>query len=97
MRINAGYFVLRREIFDHLRPGEELVLEPFQRLIDERQLLAYPYDGFWRNMDTFKDKVELDDIVTRGDPPWQVWANSCDLDRRLAPLEDDHRTSSRSG
>jgi glucose-1-phosphate cytidylyltransferase len=75
VRINAGYFVLRREIFDHLLPCEDLVLEPFQRLIDEGQLLAYPYDGFWRNMDTFKDKVELDDIITHGEPPWQVWAN----------------------
>ena len=54
MRINAGFFVLRREIFDYMRPGEELVLEPFERLIAS-SLLAYPYDGFWRAMDTFKD------------------------------------------
>lgn len=73
--INAAYFVLRRDIFDHLLPDEDLVLEPFQRLIDEGRLLAYPYDGFWPNMDIFKDKVELDDIVTRGKPPLQVWAN----------------------
>ena len=57
-----------------MRPGEELVLEPFQRLIDEGELLGYPYDGFWRAMDTFKDKVELDEIVAHGEPPWQVWA-----------------------
>jgi glucose-1-phosphate cytidylyltransferase len=74
VRINAGFFALRREIFEYLQPGEELVLGPFQRLIDEGELLSYPYDGFWRNMDTFKDKVELDELVTHGDPPWQVWS-----------------------
>jgi glucose-1-phosphate cytidylyltransferase len=73
VRINAGFFVLRREIFDYMRPGEELVVEPFRRLIAENRLLAYPYDGFWRSMDTFKDKLELDRIAAAGDPPWQVW------------------------
>ncbi len=73
VRINGGFFVLRREIFDYMRPGEELVVEPFQRLIEQRQLLAVPYSGFWRNMDTFKDKIQLDDIVSRGRAPWEVW------------------------
>jgi glucose-1-phosphate cytidylyltransferase len=73
VRVNAGFFVLRREIFEYMRPGEELVIEPFQRLMAERQLLAVPYDGFWRNMDTFKDKMQLDDMVTQGNVPWQVW------------------------
>ena len=72
VRINAGFFVLRREVFDYMRPGEELVREPFERLIAEHRLLAYPYDGFWRAMDTFKDKLELDRIVAAGDPPWEV-------------------------
>ncbi len=73
VRINAGFFVLRREVFEYMRPGEDLVLEPFQRLMKERQLLAVPYDGFWRNMDTFKDKMQLDEMVAQGNVPWQVW------------------------
>ena len=73
VRINAGFFVLRREIFDVLEPNEELVLEPFQRLIERQQLIAVPYDGFWQNMDTFKDKILLDDLMASGAPPWQVW------------------------
>jgi glucose-1-phosphate cytidylyltransferase len=73
VRINAGFFVLRREIFDYLNPGEELVIEPFGRLIAQRLLGTVAHDGFWRNMDTFKDKVELDDIAQRGTAPWQVW------------------------
>jgi glucose-1-phosphate cytidylyltransferase len=77
VRINGGFFVLRREIFDVMRPNEELVLEPFQRLIDRRRLIAVPYDGFWQNMDTFKDKVLLDDLSTNGIPPWRVWDRGC--------------------
>jgi glucose-1-phosphate cytidylyltransferase len=72
VRINGGFFALRREIFDYMRPGEELVLEPFQRLITEKQLLAYPYDGFWRNMDTFKDKQVLDGMWDRDEVPWRA-------------------------
>ena len=46
--INGGYFLLRREIFDYMREGEELVLEPFRRLIEADQLMAYKHEGFWR-------------------------------------------------
>ncbi len=73
VRINAGFFALRSDIFEYLHPGEELVIEPFARLITKNQLLTVPYDGFWRNMDTFKDKIQLDEIVSRGRAPWQVW------------------------
>jgi glucose-1-phosphate cytidylyltransferase len=73
VRINGGFFALRTEVFDYMKPGEELVLEPFQRLIEKKQLLAVPHDGFWRNMDTFKDKMQLDELVTQGQVPWQVW------------------------
>jgi glucose-1-phosphate cytidylyltransferase len=75
VRINAGFFVLRQEVFDVMNPGEELVLEPFARLMDQRKLIAVPYDGFWKSMDTFKDKAELDEIAASGRPPWQVWTD----------------------
>ena len=74
MRINAGFFVLKKEIFRHIHPGEELVIEPFQRLIRQRQLAAYEYEGFFAAMDTFKDKQILDDLYERGRPPWEVWS-----------------------
>jgi glucose-1-phosphate cytidylyltransferase len=73
IRINAGFFIFRQSIFDYIRKGEELVVEPFRRLIDADQLLAYPYDGFWQSMDTFKDKQALEDMAARDDAPWQVW------------------------
>jgi glucose-1-phosphate cytidylyltransferase len=68
--INGGYFVFRREIFDHLRPGEDLVGDAFNRLIAEDKLLAYPYEGFWAPMDTLKDKQNLESLLESGDPPW---------------------------
>jgi glucose-1-phosphate cytidylyltransferase len=73
IRINAGFFVLKKDIFRYLRPGEELVLEPFQRLMREQQLAAYEYDGFFSAMDTFKDKQRMDELYDGGQPPWKVW------------------------
>src|SRR5690606_35314668 len=64
------------EIFDYIQPGEELVQEPFQRLMVDRQLIAYKYDGFWLPMDTAKDKKRLDDLYDSGDPPWFVWKHA---------------------
>ena len=73
LRINSGYFVLKQEIFNYIQNGEELVLEPFRRLIRERQLMAYEHNGFYASMDTFKDKQQLDDLYAKGDAPWVVW------------------------
>jgi glucose-1-phosphate cytidylyltransferase len=69
--INGGYFLFHRKIFDYMKEGEELVLEPFQRLIENRQLVAYKYEGFWRAMDTLKDRNILEDMVERGEMPWR--------------------------
>jgi glucose-1-phosphate cytidylyltransferase len=74
--INGGYFVLRRSIFDYINEGDELVEEPFARLADNRQLLTYRWEGFWRCMDTFKDKITFDRMEARGDCPWRVWDKS---------------------
>ena len=73
LRINGGYFVFRREIFDYIQAGEELVLAPFDRLIEEQLLTSCAYDGFWMSMDTFKEKQQLDEMFARGMRPWQLW------------------------
>jgi glucose-1-phosphate cytidylyltransferase len=73
IRVNGGFFALRREIFDYLHEGEELVVEAFDRLAPKKKVLAVPYDGFWRSMDTFKEKIVLDEILAKGRGPWQVW------------------------
>ncbi len=73
--INAGFFVLRQEIFDYMNEGEELVEEPFSRLIEKRALAAYPYNGFFMAMDTFKEKQLLDDEYSHGNAKWMIWSS----------------------
>ena len=68
--INGGYFIMRPEIFDYMREGEELVLEPFNRLIADNQLMAYRHETFWRSMDTLRDRQILEDLVEHGEMPW---------------------------
>jgi len=63
---------MRREIFRYIEPGDELVREPFHRLIERRALLAYKYSGFWQCMDTFKDKQHLEEM-NQASAPWKVW------------------------
>jgi glucose-1-phosphate cytidylyltransferase len=73
VRINGGFFVFRRAIFDYLRPGEDLVDGAFHRLIEDKQLVAYRYDGFWQCLDTFKDRQALEELESHGNAPWMVW------------------------
>ena len=70
--INGGFFVMRNAIFNYMRPGEELVREPFQRLINQKALIAYKYSGFWQCMDTLKDKQRLEELNQEA-APWKVW------------------------
>jgi glucose-1-phosphate cytidylyltransferase len=73
LRVNGGFFAFTAEIFDYVRPGEDLVEEPFRRLIAEKRLRARSHDGFWACMDTFKDKKRFDAMAESGDRPWEVW------------------------
>ncbi len=73
LRINGGYFIFRPEIFEYIGPGEELVVEPFARLVQAGRLIAFEHDGFFMCMDTFKDRQQLDDIHARGNAPWELW------------------------
>ena len=70
--INGGFFIFRKEIFDYMREGDELVEAPFQRLIEADQLMAFRHEGFWRPMDTLKDKQVLEDLVEKGTMPWRL-------------------------
>ena len=72
--INGGYFIFRNKIFDFIQEGEELVVQPFERLIAGGHLMAYKYEGFWRAMDTLRDRQLLEDMVEHGEMP-----------RRLSP------------
>lgn len=74
--VNGGFFIFKKEIFEYIRDGEELVQEPFQRLAEKKELIAYQNKGFWACLDTFKEKQLFDDLYSRGKTPWAVWSHS---------------------
>jgi len=71
--INGGFFVFRPEVFEYLHEGEDLVEEPFERLIKIGRLRAHRHDGFWAAMDTLNDKVAFDEAEASGMAAWKVW------------------------
>lgn len=73
LRINGGFFTFDQRIFDYIEPGDELVEEPFERLISAGLLHGHVYDGFWSTIDTFKDHMRLSSLLKLGPGPWQVW------------------------
>jgi glucose-1-phosphate cytidylyltransferase len=75
--VNGGFFIFKKDIFSYINPGEELVMEPFQRLIAQNQIVTYRNRGFWACMDTFKEKKLFDDMYARGEMPWAVWQCRC--------------------
>ena len=90
MRINGGFFIFKKAIFDYIRDKEELVSEPFERLIAEKQLVAYSYDGFWQSMDTFKDRQLLENLYVSGRAPWQLWGANGNGRSASAALQGTH-------
>lgn len=95
LRINGGYFMFRRAIFDEIGPGEDLVPDVLPRLIERGEVLAFRYDGFWAPMDTLRDWQTLEGRVADGDIPWAVWeptvepgAATPSLDVDPTPLSD---------
>jgi glucose-1-phosphate cytidylyltransferase len=71
--VNGGYFLFKNEIFDYLGEGEDLVFEPYHRLIEQQELFAYRHEGFWAAMDTFKDREILSQMYELDKAPWEVW------------------------
>jgi len=71
--INGGFFVLGNKIFDYMEAGDELVDQPFKRLIKEEKLTVVRHEGFWQSMDTLKDKISFDRMYARGHSPWELW------------------------
>ncbi len=73
MWINGGFFAFRQAIFDYMQPGEELVVNPFRRLIERQALRSVKHQGFWAPMDTLKEKLQLESMYEAGDRPWCIW------------------------
>ena len=73
LRINGGFFVMSQRVFDFMNPGEDLMDEPSIRMTEADQLGMFRHDGFWACMDTFKEKMMLEEILHAGAAPWVVW------------------------
>jgi glucose-1-phosphate cytidylyltransferase len=73
--INGGFFVMESGVFDYLREGSATVLErsPLENLAKDGLLHAHKHTGFWRAMDTLKDKNDLTALWTAGKAPWALW------------------------
>jgi len=73
--INGGFFVCEPEVFDYIKDGDQTVWErgPLELIADEGELHAYKHFGFWKPMDTLRDKLELNDLWASQQAPWKVW------------------------
>jgi glucose-1-phosphate cytidylyltransferase len=76
--INGGHFMFRQDIFDYIEDAEELVEQPFARLIERNLLAAYRYEGFWAPMDTLKEAQMLQALYESGTSPWARWLREPD-------------------
>ncbi|NQT57501.1 MAG: glucose-1-phosphate cytidylyltransferase [Bacteroidetes bacterium] len=73
--INAGFFICEPGIFDYINEGDSTIWErtPLENLAQGGQLDAFKHDGFWRPMDTLRDRLELEKFWADGSAPWKVW------------------------
>ena len=72
--INGGYMVLEPEVFRYIEDDKTVFeKEPLEKLAKNGQLSAYKHDGFWKCMDTLRDKNQLEEMWEKGEAPWKVW------------------------
>lgn len=73
--INGGFFVLEPSIFDYITEGDKTIWErtPLENLSKDNQLSAYKHGGFWRPMDTLRDKLDLEEYWNQNIAAWKIW------------------------
>jgi glucose-1-phosphate cytidylyltransferase len=74
--INAGFFVCQPEVFDHIPDGEKVIFErePLESLSKSGELFSFKHEGFWKPMDTQRDKTQLEELIDQNKAPWIRWA-----------------------
>lgn len=73
--INGGFFVLEPGIFNYIKDGDSTIWErdPLEGIANDQQLNAFKHKGFWKPMDTLRDKIDLEQIWNSGSAPWKNW------------------------
>jgi glucose-1-phosphate cytidylyltransferase len=73
--INAGFFVCEPEVFDYIPDGDMIVFErePLENLTKASQICAFKHEGFWKPMDTQRDKGQLEELIEKKKAPWIKW------------------------
>ncbi|QKJ31494.1 glucose-1-phosphate cytidylyltransferase [Mucilaginibacter mali] len=73
--INGGYFVCEPQIFDYIKDGDATIWEkdPMESLAKDHQMSAFKHNGFWRPMDTLKDKQDLNEMWAEDKALWKIW------------------------
>ena len=72
--INGGYMVLEPEVFNYIKDDNTVFeKEPLENLAKNHELVAYKHNGFWKCMDTLRDKNQLEEMWNSGHAPWKVW------------------------
>jgi len=73
--INGGFFVLEPKIFDFINEGDATIWErtPLENIANQNQLAAFKHNGFWRPMDTLRDKIDLEDMWNSKNCEWKLW------------------------
>jgi len=73
--INAGFFICEPKVFDYIKDGDSTVFEqePLMNLAKDGEILTFKHDGFWKPMDTLKDKNDLNELWNSGKAPWKTW------------------------
>ena len=73
--VNGGFFVCEPEVFDYLQDGDATIFEraPLENLARKGQLYGYKHHGFWKGMDTLRDKIQLNKLWVADQAKWKVW------------------------
>jgi len=74
--VNGGFFVLKSDVFKYLEDDMSDTMwedDPLNKITEDKQLMAYKHDGFWKCMDALRDKIELNALWEKGNAPWKIW------------------------
>lgn len=70
---NANTYIFKRKVFDYLQGNYNLEDELVPRLAEQEEIVSYKHTGFWRAVETYRDKSDMESLWNAGMAPWKVW------------------------